>query len=174
MDGSRERTSAMERFIPGPETGRELRDALGRFATGVTVVTAQGAQGPVGITANSFASVSLDPALVLWCPAKSSSRFPVFTEAEHFALHVLGSDQRDLAAHFVRHGMDFDGIEWTSGPGGAPLLGHFLARFACRRVAAHDAGDHVIVVGEVIEAAAREGAPLVFSQGFYGSFAHHD
>ncbi len=164
----------MDRFTPGPDRLRAFRDALGRFATGVTVVTAATPEGPVGITANSFASVSLDPPLVLWSPAKSSSRFGLFAAAEHFAIHVLGGDQRDLAARFVRHGFDFAGLAPEDGPGGAPLLPECLARFACRRAAAHDAGDHVIILGEVLEAAARDGAPLVFAQGFYGSFAPHD
>lgn len=170
MDGTRTGIPPMERFMPGPETARALRDALGRFATGVAVVTAQDGDGPVGITANSFASVSLDPALVLWSPAKSSSRFPLFHAAEHFAIHVLGQDHRDLAAHFVRHGRDFAGLQAIPGPGGAPLLDECLARFACRTVARHDAGDHVIMVGEVLDAAFREGEPLVFSQGAYGRF----
>lgn len=174
MDRSLERPPAMDRFIPAPDTARAFRNALGRFATGVTVVTVRGPEGPVGITANSFASVSLDPPLVLWSPAKASSRFPVFAGAEHFAIHVLGADQRDLAAHFTRHGREFDGLEVTDGPGGAPLIGNCLARFACRRFAVQDAGDHVIILGEVLEAAYREGAPLVFSQGFYGSFARHE
>lgn len=161
----------MDAFVPGPDTAREFRDALGRFATGVTVVTAMGDTGPVGITANSFASVSLDPALVLWSPAKSSSRFAVFAQANHFAIHVLGAEQRDMAAHFVRHGTDFDATGWEAGPGGAPLLPGCLARFACRRAAVHDAGDHVIVVGQVLEAAFRDGAPLVFQGAAYGGFA---
>ena len=170
MDGSLQ-GARMDAFVPGPDTARALRDALGRFATGVTVVTATGPDGPVGITANSFASVSLDPALVLWSPAKSSSRFPVFAEAGHFAIHVLGAEQRDLAAHFVRHGTEFDATGWQPGPGGVPLIPGCLARFACRRSAVHDAGDHVIVVGEVLEAAYRDGSPLVFQGGAYGGFA---
>lgn len=174
MDGGLERQPAMEDFTPGPETARAFRDALGRFATGVTVVTARDGAGPVGITANSFASVSLDPPLVLWCPAKSSSRFAAFAGARHFAIHVLGADQRDLAAHFVRHGRDFAAVPFRDGPGGAPLLDHCLARFACRRMALHDAGDHVVIVGEVLGAAFRAGEPLVFSQGYYGSFARND
>ncbi len=172
MDGSQQGHRQMEIFTPGPDSARALRDALGRFATGVTVVTARGPEGPVGITANSFASVSLDPPLVLWSPAKSSSRFPIYAAAEHFAIHVLGADHRDLAAHFVRSGFDFSGLESAEGPGGVPLLDQCLARFACRRVAAHDAGDHVIVVGAVIEAAYRDGEPLVFNQGAYGRFLH--
>jgi flavin reductase (DIM6/NTAB) family NADH-FMN oxidoreductase RutF len=174
MDGSFEGPQAMDRFTPGPDTARAFRDALGRFATGVTVVTAQGLEGPVGITVNSFASVSLEPPLVLWSPAKASSRFPVFARAEHFAIHILGADQRDLAAHFTRHGREFDGLDVADGPGGTPLIGNCLACFACRRYAAQDAGDHVIILGEVLEGSFREGEPLVFSQGFYGSFAKHE
>lgn len=164
----------MDRFTPAPEKGRALRHALGRFATGVTVVTVAGPEGPVGITANSFAAVSLDPALVLWSPAKSSRRFPVFAEAAHFAIHVLGADQRDIAARFTRHADDFRGLDLDAGPGGAPLIGDCLARFACRRFAAHEGGDHLVILGEVLEAACRDGAPLIFSQGFYGSFAPHE
>ncbi len=172
MDGNWGDTTTMQSFTPGPESLRAFRDALGRFATGVTVVTTMTPEGPVGITANSFASVSLSPALVLWSPAKVSSRFGVFEAADHFAIHVMGADQRDLAAHFVRNGRDFDGIDWTEGPGRAPLIEGTLARFACVRRAAHDAGDHVIVVGEVLEASLRAGEPLVFSQGAYGRFVH--
>ena len=161
----------MDIFTPGPDTARAFRDALGRFATGVTVVTARDAEGPVGITANSFASVSLDPALVLWSPAKSSSRFGIFAGAAHFAVHVLAEEQRDLAAHFVRHGRDFAATGWTEGPGGAPVLPGCLAHFSCETAAVHDAGDHVIVVGRVLQAGFRDGAPLVFSAGAYGAFA---
>lgn len=170
MDGTRTGTDQMERFTPGPDTARSFRDALGRFATGVTVVTALDDDRPVGITANSFASVSLDPPLVLWSPARASSRFTAFATAEHFAIHVLGQEHRDLAAHFVRNGRDFAGIATAAGPGGAPLIEGCLARFACRTVARHDAGDHLIVVGEVLEACARTGEPLIFSQGTYGQF----
>jgi flavin reductase (DIM6/NTAB) family NADH-FMN oxidoreductase RutF len=172
MDGTRTGTDLMESFIPGPDKARAFRDALGRFATGVTVVTALTDEGPVGITANSFASVSLDPPLVLWSPAKASSRYPVFASAEHFAIHVMGREHRDLAAHFVRHGRDFSDIAIEPGPGGVPLLADCLARFACRAEARHDAGDHLIVVGRVLEAAVREGAPLVFCRGGYGQFQH--
>ena len=158
-------------FEPTLDTARDYRHALGRFGTGVTVVTCDTGDGPLGITANSFASVSLDPPLVLWSPAKSSSRFSVFAEARDFAIHVLGADQRDLAAHFVRNGTDFSGLDLADSADATPVLLNCLAHFVCRRVALHDAGDHVIVVGEVRRCAFREGAPLVFSQGAYGNFA---
>jgi flavin reductase (DIM6/NTAB) family NADH-FMN oxidoreductase RutF len=88
---------------------RDLRDALGRYATGVTVVTTMTPHGPLGMTVNSFSSVSLDPPLVLWSPARKSSRFPAFEASSHFAIHILAADQRPLAEHFARNG-HFEGI----------------------------------------------------------------
>lgn len=165
----------MERFIPGPQTLRQYRDALGAFATGVTVVTVQGPDGAVGMTANSFASVSLDPPLVLWSPACASSRFEAMTGAEFFAIHVLGAGEADLAARFARSGSAFDGLAMEYLENGPPLLNEgWIARFLCRRVAVHDAGDHAIVVGEVQEAARREGPPLLFAGGAYGDFSPVD
>lgn len=150
---------------------RDLRDALGRFVTGVTLVTTQTAQGPLGITANSFSSVSLDPPLVLWAPARKSSRFPAFEAAEYFAIHILGTDQRDLAERFARSGGDFAGIETTSGHGGTPLIAGCAARFECRHAAGHDGGDHLIVVGEVLRLVERDVAPLIYHRGAYGALA---
>lgn len=164
MDGMRE-------FEPKPDEARAFRDALGRFATGVTVVTCATEAGPVGMTANSFASVSLDPPLVLWSPAKSSSRFAHFTGADAFSIHILADTERDLAARFTRGGAGFDGLDWHLSPEGAPVIEGTLARFDCTRHAIHDGGDHAIVIGLVRRAALRAGAPLVFSQGHYGQFA---
>ncbi|MBN2907030.1 MAG: flavin reductase family protein [Rhodobacteraceae bacterium] len=163
----------MQRFTPGPDTQRQYRDALGCFATGVTVVTVEGADGPVGMTANSFASVSLDPALVMWSPARSSSRFAAMTDAEWFAVHVLGAGGNDLAMRFARSGQAFDGLTLETGEGdGPPLIGEgWIARFSCRRVAVHDAGDHAIVLGQVHQVARREGPPLIFAGGAYGDFS---
>ncbi len=160
----------MTSFTPSKETEREFRDALGRFATGVTVVTCATDRGPLGITANSFASVSLDPPLVLWSPARASRRFGAFEAAERYAIHILGDNQIDLCRRFSRDGFDFDELDWKSGPNGVPLIGGCLARFDCVRVAAHEGGDHLIVVGRVLEAEHREGAPLLFSSGRYGRF----
>jgi flavin reductase (DIM6/NTAB) family NADH-FMN oxidoreductase RutF len=162
---------AGDSFIPGPDTERRFRNALGRFATGVTVVTALGAKGPVGITANSFAGLSLDPPLVLWSPARASRRFAAFASARHFAIHVLGAEQFALGRHFARDGLDFDLPGVAVNLEGVPVLTESLARFECRRSAVHDGGDHAIVVGEVLRACARAGAPLVFSAGRYGRFA---
>ena len=148
---------------------RAFRDALGAYATGVTVVTTASADGPIGITANSFASVSLDPPLVLWSPAKSSKRFKYFTGAKHFAIHVLDGHQQQLCNDFTRDKSAFDGLDWTTNDNGVPLINGCLARFECSLDAEHDAGDHVIIVVRVIEAAARDGLPLLFQAGRFVS-----
>ena len=150
---------------------RNLRDALGCFATGVTVVTTQTARGPLGITANSFASVSLDPPLVLWSPARKSKRFPAFEAASHFAIHVLAEDQRALADRFAQEGEDFDGLTTAPGIGGAPLFEDCAARFECAHAAGHDGGDHLIVVGEVLRMVHSDLPPLLFHGGTYARLA---
>ncbi len=157
-------------FDPASGDPRAFRDALGKFGTGITVVTCDAGDGPLGITANSFASVSLDPPLVLWSPAKGSSRYPFFAAATHFAIHVVGADQFDLAAGFARSGDAFDAFDWERSAEGVPLLANCLARFECTQEALHDAGDHSIVVGRVTRVATREGAPLLFCGGRYGAF----
>ncbi|NEX46848.1 flavin reductase family protein [Rhodobacter sp. ETT8] len=150
---------------------RAFRDALGRFATGVTLVTCATPGGPMGFLANSFAAVSLDPPLVLWSPAKSSSRFAHFAEARHYAIHVLEAAHADWLPRFARGGAGFDGLPHAVGAEGVPLIDSALARFDCVQHAAHDGGDHLIIVGRVLSAAYRDGAPLVFSQGAYGRFS---
>lgn len=162
----------MQSVTPGPDTTRAFRDALGRYATGVTVITTQSEIGPLGITANSFASVSLDPPLILWSPAKQSKRYAAFAGAEHYAIHVIGAEQKDICDRFSKNGTAFDGTDWEQSAHGVPLLNGCLARFECKRVANHDAGDHEIIVGSVLHATWRAGEPLVFSQGAYGRFAH--
>jgi len=147
-----------------------FRHALGAFGTGVTVVTVATPEGPVGITANSFASVSLDPPLVLWSPAKSSRRFNMFHGTLNFAIHVLGADQRDVAAGFTRSADGFDGLEWSPSAEGVPLISGCLARLECALHATHDGGDHKIIVGRVLRVATQDGAPLIFHGGRYGGF----
>ena len=159
-------------FDPALDDGRAFRDALGRYGTGVTIVTCATASGPLGITANSFASVSLDPPLVLWSPAKSSSRYPFFMAADHFAIHVVGADQMELCRGFARSGDAFDGLDWTTGARGVPLIEGCLSRFECTKVAEHDGGDHSIVVGRVTQVTTRPGSPLLFFGGAYGGFAN--
>lgn len=148
---------------------RAFRRALGNFATGVTVVTAAtpgGAQ--VGVTANSFNSVSLDPPLVLWSIDKRSGSYPVFAQASHFAINVLAADQVDLSNRFARPSEDkFAGIEVNLGAGGAPLLADCAARFQCEKYQQIDGGDHWILIGKVIAFDDLGRAPLVYHQGAY-------
>lgn len=157
-------------FVPGPGNERLFRDALGAFATGVTVITGLTPAGPMGITANSFASLSMDPPLVLWSPGRFSRRFDAFVETPHFAIHVLGADQAALGAHFARQGQDFDLPGVALNARGVPVLPGCLAVFECARDAVHEGGDHAIVVGRVLAARHRPGAPLVFQGGRYGGF----
>lgn len=164
----------MEVLTPMPDQARAFRDALGRYATGVTVVTTHGPDGPVAMTANSFTALSLDPPLVLWCPARRSARFTALTSAQHFAIHVLGHDQLDLGLHFARSGTDFSQHAHQISPEGAPTLDGVLARFDCAFHAKHDGGDHAILVGRVLRASFRDGAPLLFWGGLYGDFLKHD
>jgi flavin reductase (DIM6/NTAB) family NADH-FMN oxidoreductase RutF len=158
-------------IVPDAANARVFRDALGRFATGVTVVTITGPDGPMGFTANSFASLSLDPALVLWSPAKASQRYPFFASARHYSIHVLGQHQADVPARFSRGGPGFEGLDWQPNAEGVPTLAGALARFDCAQHATHDGGDHLIIVGQVLRLALEEGEPLVFAKGRFGGFA---
>jgi flavin reductase (DIM6/NTAB) family NADH-FMN oxidoreductase RutF len=159
-------------------TQREFRDALGRFATGVTVVTARAPDGtPVGLTANSFNSVSLDPPLVLWSLARTASTMAVFSTCTHYAVNVLSAAQVTLAQQFAARGIDrFAGVEHTPGNHGVPLLAGALATFECFSRSQHAEGDHIIFVGEVerchrvesLEAGSANAAPLLYHGGkFY-------
>ena len=148
---------------------REFRDALGAFATGVTIVTTRGGDGAdVGLTASSFNSVSLDPPMVLWSLAKSSSSLSAFAETGDFAVHILAADQEDLSNRFARKGADkFAGLEVRRNAAGVPLLGGCTALFQCRTAYRYEGGDHVIFVGEVIAFEHLEKPPLVFHGGRY-------
>lgn len=152
---------------------RALRDALGRFATGVTVVTTRARDGaPIGLTCNSFASVSLDPPLVLWSLRRESPALPAFEAAGRFVVNVLAADQEALCRRFATPMADrFAGIETETCPLGCPVLPGALAVFACRTTQAIDGGDHVVFLGAVREARTRPGEPLVFAQGRLGGFA---
>ncbi len=160
----------MRSVNPGKGATRAFRDALGCYPTGVTVVTVDSEIGPLGITANSFASVSLDPPLVLWAPSRFSQRYTAFTEARHLAIHVIGAEQKHISDGFSRNGTAWDGLAWELNEHDVPLIDGCLACFECNTVATHPSGDHCIVVAEVIRARWRDGAPLVFSQGQYGGF----
>lgn len=157
-------------FEPTLDNSRDFRAALGRFGTGVTVVTCDTGDGPLGITANSFASVSLDPPLVLWSPAKSSSRYPFFMAADHFAIHVVAAEQAGLCMAFARDGNPFDRFDWARGDHDVPLLNNCLSRFECTKTAEYDGGDHSIVVARVTKVTSRDGDPLLFYSGRYGGF----
>lgn len=148
---------------------KQFRNALGSFATGVTVVTTRDAGGhDVGLTANSFNSVSLDPPMVLWSLAKTSSSIATFNEAEHFAVHILSKHQEPLSSRFSKRGIDkFAGIEFQRSPQGIPLLSGCSARFECRTAYRYEGGDHVIFVGEVLNFEHFVQPPLVFHSGSY-------
>lgn len=154
---------------------RELRTALGRYTTGVTVITASTADGcRIGVTANSFTSVSLEPPLVAWCPAKRAPSLPDLERATHFAVNVLAADQHHLSTQFATPAPDkFAGVTTTEGLGGTPLIEGALARFQCRTVRWVDAGDHVICLGEVERFDTADGDPLVFHAGAYHVAAPH-
>ena len=146
---------------------QEFRQALGAFPTGVTIVTARDAAGrDVGVTANSFNSVSLAPPLVLWSLARSSGNFDAFMAAAHFAVHVLADHQEELALRFSQKGADrFAGLAPARGAGGVALLDGCAARFECRTAARYEGGDHVIFLGEVLRFEHHEREPLLFRRG---------
>lgn len=141
------------------------------FATGVTIVTARAASGDlIGLTANSFNSVSLEPPLVLWSLARAAGSLPALSTGSHYAINILAADQKGLAERFAakREGR-WDGVAWTEGAGGSPLLAGAAATFECFNRSRYEEGDHVIFVGEVERCSHRVGAaPLLFHGGrFY-------
>lgn len=151
-----------------------FRDVLGRFATGVAVVTGTGEQGPVGLTVQGFVSVSLEPPLVLFTPARTSRSWPVIEDSGSFCVNLLAADQEDLAELMATRGADkFVGLEWTTSPvTGSPLLAGGLGYVDCRIEAVHDGGDHLVVLGRVVDlATARDDPPLLFFRGGYRPLA---
>jgi flavin reductase (DIM6/NTAB) family NADH-FMN oxidoreductase RutF len=150
---------------------KALRTALGRFATGVTVVTCCDEQGqPRGLTVNSFTSVSLDPPLILWSLRLHSPSLAAFERASHYAVNVLSEEQVDVSRHFASAAVDkFVGGpgHWTPGLGGAPVLGGACAVMECERYQSFDAGDHRILLGQVKNFHDRGLAALVFQGGHY-------
>jgi|SRR5438552_6052832 len=151
---------------------RDFRNALGTYATGVTIITAAAADGkPYGLTCNSFASVSLNPPLVLWSLGIFSQGMGIFQNVSHFAVNVLGASQQALATKFARSSDDkFVGVEWTPGLGNAPLLADSIANFQCRAANRYYGGDHVIFMGAVEAYAYNRQEPLLFARGAYGRF----
>jgi flavin reductase (DIM6/NTAB) family NADH-FMN oxidoreductase RutF/DNA-binding MarR family transcriptional regulator len=147
---------------------RAFRRTLGQFGTGVTVITAAAGDELVGVTANSFASVSLEPPMVLWSLRKESRNLPAFLAAGHFAINILASDQIELSAHFSRSGIDkFGTFGWRPGAGGAPLFDGVAAQFECRRSMEYEGGDHIIFLGRVERFRCFDRAGLLFARGRY-------
>lgn len=153
--------------------GRELRRVFGLFTTGVTVVTAVNpGPEPVGVTANSVTSVSLDPPLVLWCLANKSSSLSAFQTGAPFAIHILAADQADIALHFARSGATkFDVDAWWRSRPEPPVIHGALARIACRVTHLYPGGDHTIIVGQVESLGSRSAPPLAFHASRFGRFA---
>ncbi|WP_051710685.1 flavin reductase family protein [Streptomyces sp. NRRL S-350] len=149
----------------GDARHRPLREVLGRYATGVAVVTTRHRGRPAGLTVNSFTSVSLDPPLVLWCLNRSSAGLAAFTLGTHFAVHVLAADQRELAVRFAGPGDRFERLQQLPGPYGVPLLEGVVATLVCRRERVITAGDHVILTGTVLDHRSEPGPPLLFLDG---------
>ena len=155
---------------PPSFSAQEFRAALGMFATGVTSVTARTTGGQViGLTANSFNSVSLTPPLVLWSLSRAAASLAVFSAGSHYAINVLAADQKELAERFASRGIDrWSGVTFDTGAGGAPLLHGAAATFECFNRSRYEEGDHVIFVGEVERCAHLAGAsPLLFHGGRY-------
>jgi 3-hydroxy-9,10-secoandrosta-1,3,5(10)-triene-9,17-dione monooxygenase reductase component len=153
----------------------EFRKALGEFATGVTVVTTKVQDGSyAGVTVSSFSSLSLDPPLVLWSLARESKNMPAFATAKHFAVNVLAEDQVSLSRRFAITGKErFEDVPFEAGLGGAPLLAGCVAWFQCATRHRHEGGDHLIVVGEVVEFERVERPALLYHRGMYSVSRPH-
>jgi 3-hydroxy-9,10-secoandrosta-1,3,5(10)-triene-9,17-dione monooxygenase reductase component len=150
---------------------RELRSAFGYFATGVTIITGRAADdAPVGITSNSFTSVSLDPPLVLWSLAKTSRSFAAFEQAKTFVVHVLAREQQDLSALFSSKSDDkFSPISSKIGEtsSGDPMIEGCLATFECETFSVNEGGDHILIIGKVIKFEYSRRDPIIFFKGRY-------
>jgi 3-hydroxy-9,10-secoandrosta-1,3,5(10)-triene-9,17-dione monooxygenase reductase component len=155
-----------------PEPGR-FRQVLGHFCTGITVITACDEGGPAGFACQSFAALSLDPPLVLFCPSRSSATWPRIARAGYFCANVLADGQRELARVFGTSGGDkFAGVAWSPSSSGAPVLDGVLTWAGCAVEAVHEAGDHYVVAGRVTElGGCRAGQPLLFYRGRYAATA---
>ena len=153
--------------------GRDLRNAMGLFATGVTIITTKDASGkPFGLTANAFSSLSLDPPMLLICVDKGVDCYACFDESKVFGVNFLSLAQEELSTRFATKGIEkFEGLSYAVGELGVALLDGALAHFECRVVHAYEGGDHTIYVGEVRRLVTMEGNPLLFFQGKYRSLA---
>lgn len=152
---------------------RDFRNVLGTYPTGVAIVTCRDGEGrPAALTINSFASLSLTPPLVLWSIEKTSDQFDAFAQAGHYAVNILAEGHGELSRHFATHrGDKFDGIDHYHGVEQLPLLPDCCASLQCRIVERVEAGDHIVMIGEVIEMDKGDARPLVFHQGQYRALA---
>jgi len=151
---------------------RRFRDVLGRFASGVTVVTAISGGAPVGLTCQSFSSVSLNPPLVLFVPAKTSRAWPAIQRSGKFCVNFLGADQAELSNQMASRGVDkFSGLDWSPAPEtGSPMFAESLGYVDCQIHSVHEAGDHFVVIGRVLDLGVHDAEkPLLFFQGKYAS-----
>ena len=155
---------------------RQLRNALGTFVTGVTIVTTRDREGVArGVTANSFSSVSLDPPLVLWSQSLASTNYPAFHESDHFVVNILADDQVAISNHFAKSREDkFEGIAHSDGIGRTPVLSGTAAHFECVKVAEYPGGDHVVYLGRVERFMQSHRPPLAFGSGRYMLAYSHD
>jgi len=149
--------------------GEDFRLVLGQFVTGVTIITAMDGDEPAGVAANSFTSVSIDPPLVLFCVGRTSTTWPRIEAARRFAVNILGEHQEELSRLFATKGADrFGRVDWHVGVGGSPVLHDVLAYLDCEFWAEYDGGDHIIVVGRVLDlGVTHDAGPLVFFRGEY-------
>jgi 3-hydroxy-9,10-secoandrosta-1,3,5(10)-triene-9,17-dione monooxygenase reductase component len=146
-----------------------FKTVLGHFSSGVVIVTSTSDDEPVGLTAQSFTALSLDPPMVLFCVAHTSTTWPRFRDTGRFCVHVLGDHQVELCQQFARSGVDkFAGVEWSPGPSGNPVIEGCLAYIDCTLQNIHDEGDHHIVVGNVEDlSVGKQGDPLIFYRGAF-------
>lgn len=161
-------------FIPDASNQRLMRDALGRFGTGVTIVTALSDDGPTAITANSFSSVSLTPPMVLWSIDRQSSRYHAFANAAYYAIHVLNTQQEQLCMDVARNPATLHAMDLACNDSGVPVLDDCLVRFDCQREALYAGGDHTIILGNVqLVTSPVDCEPLAFFAGRTGTFRSH-
>ena len=148
----------------------QMREVLGHFASGVTVLTALTGEGPIGFTCQSFSSLSLDPPLVVFAPGRSSATWPRLRDLGRFCVNVLAEGQDDVSRSFARSGVDkFEGVRWTTSAGGSPVLDGVVAWIDAALWAEYDGGDHTLVAAQVLDLGAdAERRPLLFPRGAYG------
>lgn len=162
-----------QQTFSGEHFSRRFRNALGMFATGITVVTTRTPTGePIGLTVNSFNSVSLDPPLIVWSLSNTLPSRPLFEACEYYAINVLAEDQAELSQRFAsRAGDKFAGLDFDTGVAGVPLLKGCCARFECRNTVRHAGGDHVVFISEVVSFDREERPPLIYHAGAYRRLA---